>query len=203
MLTSLYVAAAMPKGVRTRILDEDVEPIDFDCEADLVGISFMTHNAPRAYEIADEFRRRGRPVVLGGYHPTFLPEEAAAHGDAVCVGEAEGTVPRMMADFLGGRLEPRYVSEPVDLRGLPPRVQLLLGVLLRPPALPEAAGGRGDRGAATAGTMAHLHGRQPRPRSRLRPRALRSAWTGIAPTSSPGPSTSSRRHGSTRCRPPS
>jgi radical SAM superfamily enzyme YgiQ (UPF0313 family) len=119
MLTSLYVAAAMPNGVRTRILDEDVEPVDFDCAADLVGISLMTCNAPRAYEIADEFRRRGRSVVLGGYHPTFLPQEAALHADAVCVGEAEGTVPRMMADFLGGRLQPRYTSEPVDLRGLP------------------------------------------------------------------------------------
>ncbi len=119
MLTSLYVAAAMPAGVRTRIVDEDVEPVDFDAEADLVGISFMTYNAPRAYEIADEFRRRGRPVVLGGYHPTFLPEEAAEHGDAVCVGEAEGVAPQMIADFFAGRLQPRYVSEPVDLRGLP------------------------------------------------------------------------------------
>jgi radical SAM superfamily enzyme YgiQ (UPF0313 family) len=109
----------MPAGVRTRILDEDVEPIDFGGEADLVGISLMTYNAPRAYEIADEFRRRGRPVVLGGYHPTFLPDEAARHADAVCVGEAEGTVPRMMADFLGGRLQARYESAPVDLRGLP------------------------------------------------------------------------------------
>jgi len=119
MLTSLYVAAAMPRGVRTRIVDEDVEPLDLDADAALVGISCMTYNAPRAYEIADELRRRGRPVVLGGYHPTFLPDEAAAHADAVCIGEAEGTVPRMMADFLDGRLQPRYVSGPVDLRGLP------------------------------------------------------------------------------------
>jgi radical SAM superfamily enzyme YgiQ (UPF0313 family) len=119
MLTSLYVAAAMPAGVRTRILDEDVEPVDFEEDVDLVGISAMTYNAPRAYEIADAFRRRGRPVVLGGYHPTFLPEEAARHADAVSVGEAEGTVPPMVADFLGGRLRPRYVSGPVDLRGLP------------------------------------------------------------------------------------
>jgi radical SAM superfamily enzyme YgiQ (UPF0313 family) len=118
MLTSLYVAAAMPAGVRTRIVDEDVEPLDLDAEADLVGISCMTYNALRAYEIADELRRRGRAVVLGGYHPTFLPDEAAAHADAVCVGEAEGTVPRLMADFLAGRLQRRYVSEPVDLRGL-------------------------------------------------------------------------------------
>ena len=119
MLSSLYVAASMPPDVRTRILDEDLEPVDFDADADLVGISFMTYNAPRAYEIADEFRRRGRTVVFGGYHPSFLPEEAGRHADAVCVGEAEGCVPRMIADFKAGRLAPRYSSAPVDLRGLP------------------------------------------------------------------------------------
>lgn len=119
MLTSLYVAAAMPPGVRTRLVDEDVEPVDFDFPADLVGVSLMTYNAPRAYEVADEFRRRGRTVVLGGYHPTFMPDEAAAHADAVCVGEAEGTVPALVRDLQAGRLRPRYVSEPVDLRGLP------------------------------------------------------------------------------------
>jgi hypothetical protein len=60
MLSSLYVAAAAPPNVETRIIDEDVEPVDFDADVDLVGLSFMTFNAPRAYEIADEFRRRGR-----------------------------------------------------------------------------------------------------------------------------------------------
>jgi radical SAM superfamily enzyme YgiQ (UPF0313 family) len=119
MLSSLYVAASMPPGVETRIVDEDVEPIDFDAEADLVGVSFMTYNAPRAYEIGDEFRRRGRPVVFGGYHPSFLPEEAGAHADAVCVGEAEGSVPQMIADFQTGRLRPVYRSAPVSLAGLP------------------------------------------------------------------------------------
>ncbi len=119
MLTSLYVAAAMPPGTRTRLVDEDVEPIDFDFPADLVGLSLMTYNAPRAYEVADEFRRRGRTVVMGGYHPSFMPDEAAAHADAVCVGEAEGTLPALVRDFQAGRLRPRYVSEPVDLRGLP------------------------------------------------------------------------------------
>jgi radical SAM superfamily enzyme YgiQ (UPF0313 family) len=119
MLSSLYVAAAMPPGVTTRIVDEDVEPVDFNAEADVVGLSFMTYNAPRAYEIADEFRRRGRTVVFGGYHPSFLPEEAAQHADAVCVGEAEGCVPRMMRDLRAGRLQKIYRSAPVDLAGLP------------------------------------------------------------------------------------
>src|SRR5450759_2305090 len=87
MLSSLYVAAGMPPNVDTRIIDEEVEALDFDMDADLVGISFMTYNAPRAYAIADRFRARGVPVIFGGYHPTFLPEEAIQHADAICIGE--------------------------------------------------------------------------------------------------------------------
>jgi uncharacterized protein YuzE len=56
MLPSLYVAASMPAYVDTKIIDEDIEPVDFDSDADIIGISFMTYNAPRAYEIADQFR---------------------------------------------------------------------------------------------------------------------------------------------------
>jgi radical SAM superfamily enzyme YgiQ (UPF0313 family) len=119
MLSSLYVAAAMPRYVSVRIVDEEVEPVDFEVDADLVGISFMTFNAPRAYEIAARFRARGKTVVVGGYHPSLLPDEAQQHADCVCVGEAEGTVPRMIADFRRGALAPRYVSGPVSLAGLP------------------------------------------------------------------------------------
>lgn len=119
MLSSLYVAAALPPGVSARIVDEEVDVIDFESDADLIGISFMTFNAPRAYEIADRFRARGKKVVAGGYHPSLLPDEAAQHADSVCVGEAEGTVPQMIEDFRNGRLKPRYVSGPVSLKGLP------------------------------------------------------------------------------------
>ena len=120
MLPSLYVAASMPPYVETQIVDEEIEPIDFDTNADLVGISFMTYNAPRAYEIADKFRiEKGKPVILGGYHPTFMPEEAIQHADAVCIGEAENNVPRMMEDYRAGSLKPFYRSEPVKLDGLP------------------------------------------------------------------------------------
>lgn len=120
MLSSLYVAAAMPEYVDTVIVDEDLGPIDFSTDADLVGITFMTYNAPHAYEIADRFRREvGKPVILGGYHPTFMPEEAAEHADGVCVGDAEGTVRRMVEDFADGALRGIYVSEPGDLAGLP------------------------------------------------------------------------------------
>jgi radical SAM superfamily enzyme YgiQ (UPF0313 family) len=126
MLSSLYVAAAMPSCVKTRIIDEEVEAVDFSLEADLVGISFMTYNAPRAYAIADKFRAGGTPVIFGGYHPTFLPEEAIQHADAVCIGEAENNLPRMMEDFRAGRLQPFYRSSPVSLAGLArPRRELI------------------------------------------------------------------------------
>ncbi len=120
MLSSLYVAAAAPPGVETRILDEEVEPVDFDADADLVGLSFMTFNAPRAYEIADGFRLKGKPVVMGGYHPTFRPQEAIAHADAVCVGEAEPNLPRIIEDLRSGRLQSFYGGRLADLGCLPP-----------------------------------------------------------------------------------
>ena len=133
MLSSLYVAAAMPPDVTVRIVDEEVEPIDFESDADLVGISFMTFNAPRAYEIADRFRARGKSVVVGGYHPSLVPDEAQRHADCVCVGEAEGTVPQMIADFRRGALQRRYVSGPVSLAGLPvPDRSLIRGARYAP-----------------------------------------------------------------------
>lgn len=119
MLPSLYVAASMPPNVTTRIVDEDVEPIDFNTDAELIGISFMTYNAPRAYEIADRFRAMGKSVIFGGYHPTFMQEEAIQHADAICLGESENNIPLMVDDFLNGGLKPFYKSELVDLQKLP------------------------------------------------------------------------------------
>jgi radical SAM superfamily enzyme YgiQ (UPF0313 family) len=121
MLSSLYVAAAMPPFVDTRLLDEEVEPIDFDTDADLIGISFMTFNAPRAYEIADRFRlQKRKTVILGGYHPTFMPHEAITHADAVCIGEAEPNVPALVEDLLAGRLKQFYSRGPANLESLRP-----------------------------------------------------------------------------------
>lgn len=119
MLPSLYVTASMPPHVQCRIVDEDVEPIDFNTDADIIGVSFMTYNAPRAYEIGDAFRAKGKTVIFGGYHPTFMPDEAIQHADAVCIGEAEYNVPRIINDFQNGGLKKFYASELVDLAELP------------------------------------------------------------------------------------
>jgi len=108
MLSALYVAACVPDDMETQAVDENVEPIDLETDADIVGISFMTFNAPRAYELAAAFKERGKTVIFGGYHPTLMPEEAIAHCDAVCVGDAEANVPQMMADYQAGILKQFY-----------------------------------------------------------------------------------------------
>jgi radical SAM superfamily enzyme YgiQ (UPF0313 family) len=106
----LAVAAATPEEHDIQFLDEYVEPIDFDQRADVVGVSFSTPLAPRAYEIGDEFRRKGVPVVFGGYHSSVLPDEALEHCDSVCVGEAEPVWERMLRDLGQQRLNRSYHS---------------------------------------------------------------------------------------------
>ncbi|MGD8924520.1 MAG: cobalamin-dependent protein, partial [Syntrophobacterales bacterium] len=84
----LAVAALIPDDQYEVVLtDENIEPIDFDLKADLVGISAMTSYVNRGYEIAHSFRNRNIPVIMGGVHPSFMPQEALEHADAVVVGE--------------------------------------------------------------------------------------------------------------------
>jgi radical SAM superfamily enzyme YgiQ (UPF0313 family) len=104
------VAAMTPADCDVRIVDEAYERINFDEKADLVGITAQTPVAPRAYQIAKEFRQRGVPVVMGGVHASVLPDEALRHVDAVVIGEAETTWPRLLSDFRHGRLQKIYRS---------------------------------------------------------------------------------------------
>ncbi len=99
------VAALTPPGHTVVLCDENVEPLDLDAypDVDLVGVTFMTALAPRAFTIARAFRARGIRVVAGGYHPTLRPDECAAHFDAVVAGDAEGAWPRLVADAAAGR----------------------------------------------------------------------------------------------------
>jgi len=109
-LTMPLIAALTPREHDVHHTDEIVERLDLDRSADLVGITAPTPSALHAYEVADAFRRRRVPVVIGGPHATALPEEAAAHADAVVVGEAEDTWPRLLEDAAAGRLERFYRS---------------------------------------------------------------------------------------------
>jgi radical SAM superfamily enzyme YgiQ (UPF0313 family) len=128
-LTMPLIAALTPREHDVYHTDEIVERLDLDRPADLIGITAATPSALHAYEVADAFRRRRVPVVLGGPHATALPEEAAEHADAVVVGEAEDTWPRLLEDAAAGRLERFYRStHRARLDGLPaPRWDLIKG----------------------------------------------------------------------------
>lgn len=106
------VAACTPSWADVTITDENVEAVDFDEPVDLVGIATMlVSQAPRAFAVADEFRRRGVKVVMGGLTVTCLPEAAKAHADAVVLGEAEGIWPKVVEDARAGRLAKEYRRE--------------------------------------------------------------------------------------------
>ena len=114
------VAALTPPEHEVMLCDENVEALDFDAEVDVVGVSFMTALAPRAYEIAAEFRKRGKVVVAGGFHPTLCPVEASRHFDAVVIGDAEGLWPRVLADVEAGRVQNVYRHDTLpDLSSVP------------------------------------------------------------------------------------
>lgn len=106
------LAALTPDHVTVSLLDDRCEDIDYGVETDLVAITVETFTARRAYEISDEFRRRGRLVVLGGFHPTLLPQEASRHADAIVTGDAESVWGDVLADAAAGRLRPRYAAAP-------------------------------------------------------------------------------------------
>lgn len=97
-LTLKQLAAITPPEHSIEIVDERIEKINFKKSYDAVGISCMTYNSLRGYEVAEEFRKQKIPVFLGGYHPSLLPDEAKQHADSVVVGEAELTLPRLLKD---------------------------------------------------------------------------------------------------------
>ena len=121
------IAALTPEEHEVTICDENTEAIDLNAKTDVVGISFMTGLAPRAYELAEHFRRRGIITIAGGYHPTFCTEEALKHFDIVVAGEAENTWPTVLTDISRGQFQKLYRSDPnQDLSAVPvPRRRLL------------------------------------------------------------------------------
>lgn len=126
-LSITTLAALTPRDVEVTLEDENVQEIHFQDEPDLVAISIMTPLANRGYAIADRFRALSIPVVMGGFHATWMPEEAAQHADAVVQGEAEPVWERLIDDFKKGLLQKIYKADgQADLGHLPiPRRDLL------------------------------------------------------------------------------
>lgn len=113
-LTFPILAALTPceYSIDLLLVDEKtIDRIDFDADYDLIGITVITQNAFLAYKIADEFRRRGKKVILGGRHPSVLPDEAVNHSDSVVIGEAEGTWPKLLKDFKKNKLKKIYFQD--------------------------------------------------------------------------------------------
>lgn len=104
------IAGQTSSDCHLHFIDERLEDIDFKLKFDLVAISVETFTALRAYQIADEFRKRGNRVILGGFHATLLPEEAAGHADSVAIGTVEGIWPQILNDLKQNFLAPEYSS---------------------------------------------------------------------------------------------
>lgn len=123
-LASLVPADLHPEFV---VVDEGIQDIDLNLVADVIGMTVITGTAPRAYRLAEHFRSRGIPVVLGGPHVTLVPDDAQPHADSIVVGYAEDTWPELLRDLAAGRLRPRYVqASNLSLAGRPlPRRDLL------------------------------------------------------------------------------
>jgi len=119
-ITLRQIEAITPEEHNVEIIDENYEKIDYTEDYDLVGISYFTATAPRAYRIADRFREKGVKVVLGGYHASALPKEAEQHADAVVIGEAEGSWPKLLDDAGKNKLKKFYIlGKPADMDTVP------------------------------------------------------------------------------------
>ncbi|MDR2187829.1 MAG: radical SAM protein [Azonexus sp.] len=110
-LPAAAIAGLTPPGVDIRFYDDRMEPIPYDEPTDAVAISLETYTARRAYQIASEYRRRGVPVIVGGFHATLCPEEAERYAEAVVTGEAEQIWPQVIDDLRHGTLQKRYRAE--------------------------------------------------------------------------------------------
>ena len=107
---ALGILAARSRPHQVEFFDDKVEDIPANLDADLVALSVETFTARRAYELADRFRAQGKKVVMGGYHPTFLPDEALQHADAVVKGDAEGVWEELLTDARLGQLKRAYTG---------------------------------------------------------------------------------------------
>lgn len=107
-LTIAVLKALTPSEIETELFDDRIELVDYDTKTDLVCITVETYTAKRSYRIAEKFRQRGIPVVMGGYHVTLCHEEAAEYCDSVIIGNGETVWREMLGDIAEGNLKKIY-----------------------------------------------------------------------------------------------
>ncbi|MCO6455176.1 MAG: B12-binding domain-containing radical SAM protein [Pirellulaceae bacterium] len=123
------LAGLTPPDVECVLYDDRMEAIPYDEPTDLVAITVEIYTARRAYEIAAEYRARGVPVILGGMHPTLLPDESQQYADSIFLGDAEHGWAEVVDDARHGRLQPRYQARvgAAQVGGFQPRRDLYSG----------------------------------------------------------------------------
>lgn len=107
-LTIAVLSSMIPASYEREFFDDRIERIAYDSDTDAVFITAETYTAKRAYFIASEFRKRGKKVIMGGYHVTLCPEEAEEYADAVMVGNADRIISEVLSDLEAGELKKRY-----------------------------------------------------------------------------------------------
>lgn len=123
------LAGMTPPDVEVVLHDDRCEAIPYDAQTNLVAMTVETFTARRAYEISAEYRGRGVPVVLGGFHPTLLPAEASEHSDSIVIGDAETVWSSVIEDARAGKLKPVYRGTPCTPQagGVLPRRDIFRG----------------------------------------------------------------------------
>lgn len=121
------LVAMTPKHWKTEVCIEVTDEVDFDTDADLIGIGAMGHAVFRANDIAKIFKQKGKTVFMGGYMPSMLPDFVDAHTDGVIIGDAEISYPQLLKDFeQTGKIKKRYINPVINLDGLPvPKYEIL------------------------------------------------------------------------------
>ena len=137
------LAGLTPSDITLSFYDDRMEAVAYDAPTDAVAIPVETYTARRAYQIASEYRRRGIPVILGGFHPSLMPDEAQRYGDAIVIGEAEGIWAELIDDLRHGTLKVRYESTRGELGQIRVDRRLFRGKRYLPIGLVET--GRGCR----------------------------------------------------------
>lgn len=157
-LVFAILARLTPPDVELALYDDRLELIPYDEPTDLVALTVETFTAKRAYQIAAQYRQRGVPVVMGGYHPTLLPDEAAQYADAIAIGDAEAIWPKIVADARAGKLQLIYQSAPdLTVEGVTPQRSIFKGK--RYGALRIVQFGRGCRFACDFCSINAFYGR--------------------------------------------
>ncbi len=113
-----YLASYLPENWTFEFVDEELNEINYDTDADVIGITTITLYINQAYRIAEKFRAKGKTVIMGGVHVSMCPDEAINYCDSVCIGDGEGVIATMLKDFEKNRLKKKYEAKPLPLTGM-------------------------------------------------------------------------------------